>query len=330
MKSMSSQFYRSILVTGGTANLGYQCTIQLARKYPDYQIVIASRSDPNSAADSINRLLGQKNVKFLKLDLSSLTQVRSFVAEWEANKFPPIYSLVFNAALQFPGDVQYTSDGFEKTFAISHIGHALLFSLLHPHLADTARVVIVSSGTHDPAQKSGLPDAHYLSAEEIAHPKGDSLKSNGRQRYATTKLTNVLYSYALHRRFEVINKKSGKHWTVVAFDPGLMPGTGLARDATAFEKFLWLKVLPKMIPLLRLLLSPNVHTAEYSGKMLARLVIGSDEEIGSGMYYEGNRRIKSSDASYDQDKQEDLWNWTLRTLAKNDSEISLFDLKDLL
>lgn len=327
---MPSKFHRSILVTGGTANLGYQCAINLARKYPDYQIVIASRSDPNSSADSINRSLGQKNVKFLQLDLSSLAQVRSFAAEWEANQFPPIYSLVFNAALQFPGDAQYTGDGFEKTFAISHIGHALLFSLLRPHLADTARVVIVSSGTHDPAQKSGLPDAYYSSAEEIAHPKGDALKNNGRQRYATTKLTNVLYSYALHRRFEAINKKTGKHWTVAAFDPGLMPGTGLARDATGFEKFLWLKVLPKIMPVLRLLFSPNVHTAEYSGQMLARLVTGSDEEIGSGKYYEENRQIKSSDASYDQDKQEDLWKWTVKTLAKSDSEISRFDFKDLL
>ncbi|EEA23578.1 hypothetical protein TMatcc_002455 [Talaromyces marneffei ATCC 18224] len=327
---MSTKLHRSILITGGTANLGYQCTINLARKYPDYQIVIASRSNPNSSAESINRLLGQKNVEFLPLDLSSLAQVRTFVVQWEAGQFLPIYSLVFNAALQFPGDVQYTDDGFEKTFAISHIGHALLFSLLRPHLADTARVAIVSSGTHDPAQKTGLPDAYYSSAEELAHPKGDALKTNGRQRYATTKLTNVLYSYALHRRFEAINKKTGKHWTVAAIDPGLMPGTGLARDATGFERFLWLKVLPKIIPLLRLLISPNIHTTEHSGKMLARLVTGSDEEIGSGKYYEEDRQIKSSDASYDQDKQEDLWKWTIKTLAKNDSEMSQFDLEDLL
>jgi NAD(P)-dependent dehydrogenase (short-subunit alcohol dehydrogenase family) len=304
--------------------------MKVARKYPDYQIVIASRSDPNYSAETINRLLGQTNVKFLPLDLSSLAQVRSFAAEWEANQFPPIHSLVFNAALQFPGDVQYTGDGFEKTFAISHIGHALLFSLLRPHLADTARVVIVSSGTHDPAQKSGLPDAFYSSAEELAHPEGESLKNNGRQRYATTKLTNVLYSYALHRRFEAINKKTGKHWTVAAFDPGLMPGTGLARDATGFEKFLWMKVLPKIMPLLRLLISPNIHTTDYSGQMLSRLVTGSDEEIGSGMYYEEDKQIKSSNASYDQEKQEDLWKWTVKTLAQNDSEMSLFNFGDLL
>jgi NAD(P)-dependent dehydrogenase (short-subunit alcohol dehydrogenase family) len=256
--------------------------------------------------------------------------VRAFAAQWEANHFPPIYSLVFNAALQFPGDVEYTIDGFEKTFAISHIGHALLFSLLRHHLADTARVVIVSSGTHDPAQKTGMPEPHYSSTEELAHPTEESRKNQGRQRYTTTKLVNVLYAYALHKRFETINKTTQKHWTVVAFDPGLMPGTGLVRAGSRIEKFLWIKVLPKILPLLRLLVDPNIHTPDYSGEMLARLVIESDSQVESGAYYECARRIKSSKVSYDSTKQEDLWQWTTNTIASNQSEIADFQLRDLL
>jgi NAD(P)-dependent dehydrogenase (short-subunit alcohol dehydrogenase family) len=327
---MSTKFPRSILITGGTSGLGYQCAIHVARGHPDYQIVIASRSDQSASTAAINQLLGQKNVMFLPLDLSSISQVKSFATEWEAKQFPPIHSLVFNAALQFPGDVKYTVDGFEKTFGISHIGHALLFALLRCHLADTARVVIVSSGTHDPAQKSGLPDAYYSSAEELAHPTKESSQNKGRQRYATTKLANVLYTYALHRRFEAINKKARKHWTVVAFDPGMVPGTGLGRDGSAIERFLWLKILPKVLPLLRLLVHPNIQTPEYSGQMLARLVLESDQEIGSGVYYEGPKRIKSSEASYDEVKQEDLWHWTVKSLANNESEVADFDFRDLL
>lgn len=327
---MSSQSQRSILITGGTTGLGYHCAVNVARGHPDYQIMIASRSDPNSSADAINRLLGQKNVMFLPLDLSSLSNVRSFAAQWKEKHFPPIDSLVFNAALQFPGGAEYTNDGFEKTFAISHLGHALLFSLLRQELADTARVVIVSSGTHDPAQKTGIPPPEYPSTEEVAHPTGDSLKSPGRQRYTTTKLANVFYTYALNRRFEAINKSAGKHWTVSAFDPGMMPGTGLARDASGVEKFLWVKVLPKVMPLLRLLMSHNIHTAEYSGEMLARLVLEPAEKIGSGVYYEGPKQVNSSVLSYDEDKQEDLWQWTIKTLATNDAERSTFELRDLM
>jgi NAD(P)-dependent dehydrogenase (short-subunit alcohol dehydrogenase family) len=274
----------------------------------------------------MNKLLNQENVKFLRLDLSSLSQVRAFAEDWNTNQFPPIQSLVFNAALQFPGPVEYTEDGFEKTFAVSHIGHALLFSLLQPHLAETARIVIVSSGTHDPAQKSGLPDAKYTSAEDLAHPSPLSAKENGRQRYASAKLANVLYMYALHRRFYSINEKSGKHWTVTSMDPGLMPGTGLARGASKAERFLWLRVLPNIIPLLRLLISPNIHTPRESGAALARLAVGDDVEGVSGVYYEGLKEIKSSEASYDRANQEDLWGWTVDTTARDDQERMAFTL----
>lgn len=326
---MESRSQRSILITGGTTGLGYHCALSIARQYPNDQVVIASRSDPNASAGKINELLGQNNVQFRRLDLSSLPMIRSFAAEWKANQFPPIHSLVFNAALQFPGKVEYTEDGFEKTFAISHIGHALLFCLLRPHFAENVRIVIVSSGTHDPAQKTGMPHAYYHSAEELAHPARLSAQKKGRQRYTNAKLANVLFAYALHRRFTVINERHGKNWTVTAFDPGLMPGTGLAREAGSVEKFVWLRVLPRIIPLLRLLLTHNIHTTQESGEALARLSVSSDVEGASGVYYEGRREIKSSEASYDETKQEDLWQWTMSTIACNGEENTTFGLRDL-
>jgi NAD(P)-dependent dehydrogenase (short-subunit alcohol dehydrogenase family) len=326
---MSTKFERSVLVTGGTSGLGYECALNIARKYPEYQIIIAARSDANSSAETINKTLRQNNAQFLPLDLLQLSKVRSFASDWESRDFPPIQSMVLNAALQFPGPVEYSDDGFEKTFAVSHIGHALLLSLLRPHLADTARIVIVSSGTHDPLQDTGMPDAIYNTAEELAHPTPESAKANGRQRYTSTKLANVLYTYALGRRFEAINKRYGKKWTVTAFDPGLMPGTGLARKASTIEKFLWSRVLPHILPLLRLVMSPNVHTVQESGKALARLAVGLDVEGSSAVYYEGMKVIESSEVSHDQAKQDDLWEWTVGTLAADDKEKRLFEFGDL-
>lgn len=323
---MSVKFERSVLITGGTTGLGYHCALTIARKCPNYQVIIASRSDLNASAESINQALNQDNVKFLPLDLASLANVRAFAEGWKSNQFPPIQSLVFNAALQLPGKIEYTGDGFEKTFAISHIGHALLFSLLQPYLADTARVVITSSGTHDPAQKTGLPDAKYTTAEDLAHPPALAAREKGRKRYSSAKLANVLYMYALHRRFISVNEKTGKTWTVTAMDPGLMPGTGLARGASKVEMFLWLRVLPRIIPLLRLLLSPNIHLPSESGAALARLAVGADVEGVSGVYYEGLKEIKSSEDSYDQERQEDLWKWTLDTVDCSERERLAFSL----
>ena len=304
------------MVTGGTANLGYYATLEIARKHPDYEIIVSSRTDPDRAADKINQTLKQKNVSFVPLDLSSTDNVRKFAADWTAAKHAPIKALVLNAGLQFSGGVEKTPEGIEKTFAINHVGHALLFHLLWPQLANDARVVVTASGTHDPAQKSGLPDAIYNAAEELAHPTAESEKYAGRQRYATSKLVNVLWTYALDRRLK--QNAAGKNVTVTAMDPGLMPGTGLARDASFIVQFLFTKVLPHIIPLLRMLTTPNIHKPEESGAALARLAVSEDVEGVSGKYFEGMREIDSSKDSYSMEKQDDLWTWTVNYVAKGD------------
>jgi NAD(P)-dependent dehydrogenase (short-subunit alcohol dehydrogenase family) len=226
-----------------------------------------------------------------------------------------------NAALQWPDSLVKTDDGIEATFGIAHVGHALLFYLLFPYLADDARIVITSSGTHDPAKKTGLPDAIYNTAEELAHPTPETEKYGGRQRYASSKLANVLYTYVLHRKFQSLPQKK---LTVVAFDPGLMPGTGLAREAGPVLRWLWIHLLPRMLPLVRLLVGPHVHTARDSGADLAWLAVSPDVVGTSGKYYEGNKEIKSSKDSYDEKKQDDLWEWTVKNVSISEEERKKF------
>ncbi|KAL6252767.1 hypothetical protein RBB50_000486 [Rhinocladiella similis] len=314
-----STFSKSVLITGGTTGLGFHAATEIAGRYPNYQIVIAARKDANKSADAINSKLGQDNVRFMPLDLADLKNVRAFVKTWEEKSFPPLACLLLNAALQFPDGIKYTADGIEATFGITILGHALLFHLLQPHLADDARIVVTSSGTHDPKQGSGLPDAKYDTAEELAHPTGASLNYDGRQRYATAKLCNILWTYALHRRILALNKK----WTVVAFDPGLMPGTGLAREAGPFLRFLWHYVLPRAVPLLRRVYHHNIHRPQDSGSNLAWVTTVDTET--NGVYYEVRKPIESSVDSYDEKKQEDLWNWMVGFLAASEDEKQKFN-----
>lgn len=315
-----SEITRTILVTGGTSGLGYHAAADLARQFPDATIIVASRRDPNSAATSIRQLTGHNDVHFLPLDLGNMESVRGFVKALSERNTPPISILLLNAAMQFPVGVKYTTDGIEATFGINHVGHALLFYLLRPFLANKARVILTASATHDPAKKTGVPDADYTSAEELAHPSADSVNNTGMQRYATSKLCNVLWMYALHRR---LARLPGKKWTVVAFDPGMMPGTGLAREAGSLFKFLWHKVLPRLVPVLRWALPFSVWTAQESGANLAWV---ASQELSSGVYYEARTQIKSSVASYEEAKQEDLWKWTVNVVSTSEMELKEFDL----
>jgi NAD(P)-dependent dehydrogenase (short-subunit alcohol dehydrogenase family) len=173
-------YTHSVLVTGGTQNLGYYAALSIAKVHPEYLIMISSLSNKENAAASINTTLDQTNTIFRPLDLASLANVRKYAADWAAAEYPPIQALVLNTGLQFLGALQMTGDGLESTFAINHVGHALLFHLLGARLADGARVVLTASGTHDPAQKSGLPDANYTTAEELAQPDRRSGGSRSR------------------------------------------------------------------------------------------------------------------------------------------------------
>ena len=150
----------------------------------------------------------------------------------------------------------------------------------------------------------------------MAHPDLKTAHKDGVQRYSSSKLCNVLWTYAVDRHV----KKAGKQYKVNAFDPGLMFGTGLIREHGGIAQFLWYHILPRLTWLLKFMTGPNTHTPKQSGFALARLAIGEDQGVKgvSGKYFEGLKDRNSSEASYDERKQEDLWEWTLKFLAQGD------------
>ena len=97
--------------------------------------------------------------------------------------------------------------------------------------------------------------------------------------------------------------------TVNVFDPGLVPGSGLARDYTAPQRLAW----RFLFPLLRVL--PEVNSARTSGRNLAALA--TDERFAgtSGQYFSGLKETSSSAESLDRAKAADLWTTSERLVA---------------
>jgi NAD(P)-dependent dehydrogenase (short-subunit alcohol dehydrogenase family) len=328
-----SNYARTILLTGGTSGLGFEIATQVAKQRPDLLIVVASRSE-NGAVNKIQENSGTGNVEHLSLDLLHRDDVRDFADKWTERQYEPIHALILNAGQQSPLGYSLSEDGFEKTFAIGHMGHALLFALMRPHLADDVRIIITSSGSRDPAQKlTGMPHPRYESAEKTARPSPcpkTNFKTRGLERYTTTKLATLLWMYALHRRVEIVNKKTGKTWSVFASDPGLMPSTGLFRDAPAPFRFVFGQVLSKSLPILRATYHHHVWTPMEAGAEFAKLALGPEGEQKGGRYFEGAKEIKSSVESYDEAKQEDMWTWTLANVPGNEQERQLLGFTDLM
>ena len=292
---------QTAIVTGGNSGLGYQCARAIAAASSQWHVVIASRdhTKSNEAVRSLATETENQHLVAMDLDLGSLASVRRFAADFASDAMPPLKAIVCNAGVQIISGLTFNSDGFETTFAVNHLGHFLLVNLLLGQLVPTARIVVVSSGTHNPDQFTGMPKPIYSSARSAAKPQPEADGATaGRRAYTTSKLCNVMFAYELSRR---LRAKGRKTITVNAFDPGLMPGTGLARDYSRAQKFIWNYALPA----LRFI--PGVNSTSRSGRVLARLVLDPALEAVTGKYFVGRKELPSSKQSYDESQAAELW-----------------------
>jgi len=290
---------KTAIITGASSGLGLECARALLRSDPSWHVVLAVR-DTGRGAEAVGQL-GEPRRTVMRMDLASLASVRVFTETFRGSGLPPLRAIVCNAGVQVVSGTELTEDGVEMTFGVNHLGHFALVQGLLGELAHPARILVVSSGTHDPSRHTGMPDPLYTSAADLAHPRAEQ-SADGRRRYTTSKLCNVLFGYELNRRL-------GDGVTVNAFDPGLMPGSGLARDYPPLQRLVWRYLLPA----LRVL--PGVRSTRTSGRYLATLVNDARFDGVSGEYFDGLRPIRSSADSYDRGKALDLWETSERLLA---------------
>ncbi len=288
---------KTAVITGANAGLGLQCARALLDVNPSWHVVLGVRDAARGAA-AVQHLRHPDRCTVINLDLASLESVRGFSRRVVAAELPPLHAIVCNAGVQVVSGVQQTLDGFEMTFGVNHLGHFALVQGLRGQLVAPARILVVSSGTHDPAKRTGMPHPAYTSAAELARvPAAITEPGAARRRYTTSKLCNVLFAYELDRRLG----HGAQGITVNAFDPGMMPGSGLARDYPPLQRLAWRFLLPA----LRVL--PGVRSTRTSGRHLAALVADARFEGVTGRYFDGLKPVQSSGDSYDRDKASDLW-----------------------
>lgn len=312
MKNLNNENnVKTVVITGGNTGLGYESAKNIASDTDgNWHIILACRN-PEKAGGAVRRLIsetGNKQIEAMPLDLASLASVRQFAKDFSARKLP-LSALVCNAGLQVVSGTTFTKDGFETTFGVNHLGHFLLANLLLKDLASPARIIFVSSDTHDPRNKTPIPPPVLQDAELLAHPKPDGKNANvgtvGRTRYSTSKLCNILCAYELSRRLQTEQKD--KEITVNAFNPGLMAGTGLGSDYSLPLRFVWNVVLPALGFLGVKIRGSKLNNLDDSSKALARMVTDSQYEQITGKYFDIGKEIPSSDESYDRQKATDLW-----------------------
>jgi NAD(P)-dependent dehydrogenase (short-subunit alcohol dehydrogenase family) len=316
------------LVTGGNSGIGLECARALARR--GWRVIIASRDRSASAAavERIRRDGGNAVVDEMGLDLGSLAAVRAFVAELEADSVP-LRALVCNAGLQVTRALRRSADGIELTFAVNHLGHFLLVHLLLRRLLANApaRIAVVASGVHDPRHATGMPKPAITDVATLAATGGaDREHYDGRLAYVNSKLCNVWFTYELVRRLEAAQLDDHERALAAnAFDPGLVPGSRLARDYPPVLRWLWNGLGPGLARALSPLL-PGINTADRAGAALARLIDDPVLAGVSGRYFSSYARWRaapSSDASYDGARAATLWEESVRMTGLTAAESPL-------
>lgn len=251
----------TIVMTGGTSGIG-EVAVRTLMQQPDTRVLLGTRIKSTSPAET------------LALDLGRLDSVRLFASKiCDRLGSAQIDALVLNAGVGLPDVNSRTPDGFEQTFAVNHLGHYLLIRLLLPHLAEKAVVVLTTSSTHDPAEKTIQPPPRHANAKKLAYPEWDPEHEeqkpgeSGGHAYSASKLCNILTARALTTQPEL--KK--RALTIIAYDPGPTPGTGLTRNYNFVVRTLWtLFGLPFFRPLL-----PRFNSRKEAGNVLASLALGN-------------------------------------------------------
>ncbi|MFD0000489.1 SDR family NAD(P)-dependent oxidoreductase [Nocardia sp. NPDC127526] len=250
----------TIVMTGGTSGFGALAVQHLTRPAGTRLLLGARSPGPET----------------FPLDLTRLDSVRAFAAEVRSQLGDSrIDVLLLNAGGIRPDDTGRTPDGYETTFAVNHLAHYLLLRLLLPAIADKARIILTTSGTHDPATGASLAPPRHADADLLAHPDRDPHRhpnavKAGQHAYTAAKLCTVLTVRALQADPDL----EARHLTAIAYDPGQVFGTGLARDLALPLQLAWrLFGGPLGAPIRRV--SPVLNTRAAAAAALTDLALGT-------------------------------------------------------
>jgi len=254
------------VMTGATSGLGLVAARKIA-KHSD--VFLVGKRKPGPA------LVGEA----LPLDLARLGSVRGFCRQvLDRCSERGIDLLVLNAGGNFP--LEKTGDGFENNFAVNHLAHYLIIRLLWSAMNPGARIVLTTSGTHDPEEGAAVPAPKHADAYRLAHPETDAeldekASTAAGRAYAAAKLCNLLTAQALMRNSAV----GAKRVRAVAYSPGPTPGTGLLGGRGIILGIAFRYVLPLMARF-----SPALHTPELAGSTLADVALGEIEPPADQVY----------------------------------------------
>ncbi len=203
---------KRVIITGPTSGIGREIAVQLAALGAEMVLACRDPQRGQRTADELARRTGAKDCVVMQVDTSSQRSIHEFARQFR-DRYSRLDVLINNAGIN-RARRQMSVDGVELTFATNVLGYYLLTRELLDLLRASApaRIVNVASTF---ATDLDLDDLQF---ERRAY--------DGRKAYAQSKACDRMLTWAFARRL------AGSGVTANAMAPGLVPGTGLYRDAS--------------------------------------------------------------------------------------------------
>ncbi|TGD36785.1 SDR family NAD(P)-dependent oxidoreductase [Brevibacterium aurantiacum] len=292
----------TIVMTGASRGIGQIAASSMCALKPEAHLVLLSRNDSRDLVAKL-QAVGGGAVSVVHTELSSLQSVAdatdAVLDRVRSGDLPPLRGLVCNAGVQHTNALTETVDGFESTFAVNVLAHHVLVRRLHDHLHPHARVVVTVSDTHfgDFRHNLGMvPGPRWQPVEALAHVGAFADLGNtaaGRTAYSTSKLAAIYLIHEYARRFP-----TGP--TLAGYNPGFVPGTDLARDASVASRLAMRWIMPLLT------ITPLATTPSKAGGFLADAALGT-VKAPSGAYIDRGQVARSSPESYDLQRECKTW-----------------------
>lgn len=205
------------LITGANSGLGLSTAQALARKGFHLLFLVRSREKGEAARQQVLEKTPQARVDLFFADLTDLASIRQASRQIH-EKYDRLDCLINNAGYA-PASIEFTREGYEKSFVANHLGHFLLTLELLDLLkaAEKGRVITLSS------------TAHALGKSRRFFLKNNSSMSIW-SAYGDGKLANLLFTRELAKRL------AGTNVSAYAVHPGVVD-TQFGRNFTDWWKY---------------------------------------------------------------------------------------------
>lgn len=307
---------KTIVITGANVGIGF-ATAGFVAALPQWHVVLACRNaaKADAAIAAIEKAHPDSRVTFVPLDLFSLASVRRFPKLLTERELPPVGGLILNAGgiNMKAKSLEFTEDGFERTFQLNFLGHFLLANLLVTQMSPGARIIFVSSDLHDPAATriGKVMPPRFGPVEDLAHGTGTAAKLKPMARYGTAKMYAMMAAYELDRKLRVEKKSI----TVNSWSPGVVPTTQAGRDMNPLMK----KIMTSRWFVN--FMGSHLATEEEAGRALGGLLVSPEYARVSGKYFDGFKEIPSSAESRNEQKARIVWEESTKLVGLSRDEV---------